>query len=268
MNRARSLLAVLALGLAFPAASQETKLTPLSYDWTADGIVTGAVAATVISLQLLKPELGPPSCKWCTPGTLDGNVARAVAWSNPKTADTLSNVTQVLVPLGAIGYGVLQGYLLKDPAAGWSSALLITEATSIAMLANVIVKYAVGRARPYAWMGNGDPYGDSVDANLSFFSGHTTFTFAVAVSAGTIFLMQGMPGAGWVLGGGLALAAFTGYLRMGAEQHYLTDVLTGAAVGSLVGWAVPFLFHRPRKPGEPPPAGSLTAAPGGIAIVW
>ena len=268
MKLARLLAALLALSLASPAVSQGTQLTPLAYDWTTDGIVTGAVAATVITLQLLKPELAPLSCKWCTPGSLDGDIAKSVAWSNPKTASTLSDVMQVLLPVGAIGYGVLQGYRLGDPSAGWSSALLITQATSIALLANVIVKYAVGRQRPYVWLGRGDLYGDPRDENLSFFSGHTTLAFAVAVSAGTIFLMQGMPGAGWVLGGGLALAAFTGYLRIGAEQHYLTDVLAGAAVGSLVGWAVPFLFHRPRKAGEPLQAGTLLPAPGGIAIAW
>ncbi len=268
MQRARALAALLALSLAVPVKAQEQALTPLAYDWTVDGIVTGATAAAVVTLQLLKNDLAPLSCKWCVPGSIDGDVAKAVAWSNPGAANTLSNVTQVLVPVAAIGYGVLQGYRLGNPSAGWSDALLSTEATSIAMLANVVVKYAVGRARPYAWLGHGDPYGDSRDANLSFFSGHTTFTFAVAASAGTIFLMQGMPGAGWVLGGGLALAAFTGYLRMGAEQHYLTDVLTGAAVGGLVGWAVPFLFHRPRKPGEAPQPGALMPAPGGFAIAW
>jgi membrane-associated phospholipid phosphatase len=146
--------------------------------------------------------------------------------------------------------------------------LLITEATSIAMLVNAVVKYAVGRSRPYVWMGHPELYGDPADYNVSFFSGHTTFTFALVVSAGTIFLMQGMPGAGWILGGGLALASFGGYLRMAAEQHYLSDVLVGAAVGSLVGWAVPFLFHRPRKPGEAPQPGALLPAPGGIAIAW
>ncbi len=250
-----------------PARSQEQTLTPLSYDWTVDGIVTGVTAATVIGLQLSKNQLAPLECKWCTPGAFDGDVARSVAWSNPKTANTISDVMQFLIPIGAIGYGVLQGYRLGDPSAGWSSALLITEATSLALLANVIVKYAVGRSRPYVWMGNPGLYGDPQDENLSFFSGHTTLAFAVAVSAGTLFLMQGMPGAGWILGGGLALAAFTGYLRMGAEQHYLTDVLTGAAVGSLVGFAVPFLFHRPKNSG-PPQAGQLMPAPGGIAIAW
>jgi membrane-associated phospholipid phosphatase len=269
MRSARVLAALLSLSLAAPAVGQEQpQLTPLTYDWTIDGVVTGATAAAVVTLQLMKDQLAPLECKWCTPGSLDGDVARSVAWSNPKTANTISDVMQFVLPIGAIGYGVLQGYRLGDPTAGWSSALLITEATSIALLANVIVKYAVGRARPYVWMGQSGLYGDPRDENLSFFSGHTTLAFAVAVSAGTLFLMQGMPGAGWVLGGGLALAAFTGYLRMGAEQHYLTDVLTGAAVGSLVGFAVPFLFHRPRKPGEMPQPGALLPAPGGIAIAW
>ncbi len=268
MRNARILAALVALTLATPGrAASEPPLTPLTYDWTVDGIVTGAAAAVVIGMQLSKNQLGPLDCKWCTPGTLDGDLARSLAWSNPKTASTLSDVMQVLLPVGAIGYGVLQGYRAGDPSAGWSDALLITEATSLALLANVIVKYAVGRARPYVWMGQPGLYEDPHDENLSFFSGHTTLAFAVAVSAGTLFLMQGMPGAGWVLGGGLALAAFTGYLRMGAEQHYLTDVLAGAAVGSLVGWAVPYLFHRPKNAG-PPQAGQLMPAPGGIAIAW
>jgi membrane-associated phospholipid phosphatase len=267
MRHARALAAILALSLATAASGQETTLTPLSYDWAIDGAVTAATAATVIGLQLAKNQLGPLECKWCVPGSLDGDVARSVAWSNPKTANTLSDVMQFLLPFATVGYGVLQGYRLGDPAAGWSDALLITEATSLALLANVIVKYAVGRARPYVWMGQAGLYGDPHEENLSFFSGHTTLAFAVALSAGTLFLMQGMPGAGWVLGGGLALASFTGYLRMGAEQHYLTDVLLGAAVGSLVGWAVPFLFHRPRNQGSPQ-AGQLMPAPGGIALAW
>ena len=33
----------------------------------------------------------------------------------------------------------------------------------------------------------------------------------------------------------LGLASATGYLRMAADKHYFSDVLTGAVVGSLVG---------------------------------
>jgi membrane-associated phospholipid phosphatase len=175
---------------------------------------------------------------------------------------------QYLVPAGVMGFGLIQAYRFDDPAAGWSSVLLITQATSLAMLMNVIVKYAVGRSRPYVWQGNPDLYAASVsDANVSFFGGHTTFVFAVVVSGSTLFFMQDMPGAPWVLGVGLAAASFTGYLRMAADKHYLSDVLVGAGVGSLIGWAVPYLFHRPGRKG-PPQAGDLLPAPGGIAIAW
>jgi membrane-associated phospholipid phosphatase len=197
---------------------------------------------------------------------VDGDLARSVAWANPKAASTLSDVLQVALPLGMLAYGVAEGYRLGQPSAGWSGALIVAESVSIAMLLNTAVKYAVGRARPYVWMGTPDLYGNPHDANLSFFSGHATFAFATAVSAGTVFMMQKLPGAPIVLGVGLGVAAFTSYLRMAAEQHYLTDMLVGAAVGSLVGWAVPVLFHPPRK-GAPQP-GALMPTPAGIAIAW
>jgi membrane-associated phospholipid phosphatase len=249
------------------APEPQKKLTQLSYDWTVDGIVTGGLAASTIALLLLDKSLAPLDCKWCVPGTIDGNLAMSVAWSSPTTANTISNVLQYAVPVGVMGFGLVQAYRFGDPAAGWSSVLLITEATSLAMLTNVIVKYTTGRARPYVWKGNPDLYPATVsDANVSFFGGHTTFVFAVVVSGSTLFFMQDMPGAPYVLGIGLAVASFTAYLRMAADKHYLSDTLVGAGVGSLIGWAVPYLFHRPGR--GAPQAGDLLPAPGGVAIAW
>jgi membrane-associated phospholipid phosphatase len=251
-----------------PAAPAEPpRLTKLSYDWTVDGITTGALAASTIALILLNNQLAPLQCKWCEPGTIDGNLSKSIAWANPHTADTLSNVMQFAVPVGVMGFGLIQAYRFDDPAAGWSSVLLITQATSLAMLVNTVVKYSVARSRPYVWQGNPDLYSSATDQNVSFFGGHTTFVFAVVVSGSTLFFMQDMPGAPYVLGVGLAAAVFTSYLRMAADKHYLTDVLVGAGVGSLIGWAVPYLFHRPGKTGAPQ-AGDLLPAPGGIAIAW
>jgi membrane-associated phospholipid phosphatase len=250
-----------------PAPATAPKLTPLSYDWAIDGAVTGALAVSTLTLMLLDNKLAPLDCRWCVPGTIDGNLSMSAKWANPATANTLSNVMQFAVPVGVMGFGLIQAYRFDDPAAGWSDVLLITQATSLAMLANVIVKYSVGRARPYVWQGTPDLYPSAAEANVSFFSGHVTFVFAVVVSGSTLFFMQDMPGAPWVLGVGLAAAAFTGYLRIAANQHYLSDVLVSAGVGSLVGWAVPYLFHRPGRTGAPQ-AGDLTPAPGGIAVAW
>jgi membrane-associated phospholipid phosphatase len=267
--------ALLAVCLATPAAraaddaapAPAPRLTPLSYDWTVDGIVTGGLAATTITLLLLDKSLAPLDCKWCTPGTWEGNLSKSAKWSNPLTANTISNVMMFVVPAGVMGFGLVQAYRYDDPAAGWSDVLLITQATSLAMLTNTIVKYTTGRARPYVWQGTPDLYPSTVsDANVSFFGGHTTFVFAVVVSGSTLFFMQDMPGAPYVLGVGLALASFTAYLRMAAAKHYLSDTLVGAGVGSLIGWAVPYLFHRPGK--GPVQAGDLLPAPGGVAIAW
>ena len=44
----------------------------------------------------------------------------------------------------------------------------------------------------------------------------------------------------------MAISVFTGYLRLAADKHWLTDVLAGAAIGATVGILVPLLFHGRR----------------------
>ncbi len=56
--------------------------------------------------------------------------------------------------------------------------------------------------------------------------------------------MRGYRLAPLVWASSLPWAAVTGYLRIAADKHYLTDVLTGALIGSAVGFLVPFVFHR------------------------
>jgi membrane-associated phospholipid phosphatase len=60
---------------------------------------------------------------------------------------------------------------------------------------------------------------------------------------------------------GLALAATTAYLRMAADRHYLTDVLTGSAVGALGAALIP------RLTGSFPPRATILPQPGGLALV-
>ena len=106
-----------------------------------------------------------------------------------------------------------------------------------------LVKFSVGRQRPYAHAGAANPDGGQgpYDANLSFYSAHTNFTFAVAAAAGTVAAMRGYRWAPAVYVVGGLVGAATGYLRIAADQHYFTDVLTGAVVGSAVGVGVPYL---------------------------
>ena len=43
--------------------------------------------------------------------------------------------------------------------------------------------------------------------------------------------------------GAFVVAGVTGALRVASDQHYLSDVLVGATVGTLVGLGLPWLLH-------------------------
>ncbi|MBR1640226.1 MAG: phosphatase PAP2 family protein [Treponema sp.] len=119
-------------------------------------------------------------------------------------------------------------------------------------------KLLVNRARPYMYF-EGYPQ-DKVedgDWNCSFPSGHTTLAFAGAAFT-TYLFNQYFPESSWkfaVAGVSFGIAATTGALRIASGNHFLTDVLTGALIGTICGLAVPFMhtttfynsFHKKNK---------------------
>ena len=48
----------------------------------------------------------------------------------------------------------------------------------------------------------------------------------------------------YVWGTSLLFAATVGYLRFAAGMHYPTDILTGALVGSAIGYLIPLLHKK------------------------
>jgi membrane-associated phospholipid phosphatase len=194
--------------------------------------------ATWLSLVISQPEHAPRQCRVCASNALDEAASAAARWRRPKLADTLSNVGLALTPAWALGALAAAGSGRGDRRAMGFDTLLVVEATSVAMALNQLVKFEVARERPDIHHGRAR---GGVEDNVSFFSGHTTWGFASAVSAGTVASLRGYRAAPAVWAGGLAFAATTGYLRMGADRHWLTDVLTGAVVGTVVGAVLPRL---------------------------
>ena len=267
MRNARLAALALAAILAAPARAEEAP-RPLRYDLTVDGVTTGAAVAATLTLSLLGSKLAPTSCLWCDPGPFDRNVAKALVWQDRRAADLASSIiAEGVLPAGILAFGLLSASAAGDLGAWGVDTLLIAQAVSLSMVLNLSVKYLVGRERPYAFFGHDTGWVATQERNQSFYGGHTSFSFATATAAGTVFILRGYPGAGIVLGAGLGVAAFVGYLRMAAEMHYLSDVAVGAAAGALIGWAVPWIFHRQSDGGSPQP-GSIFPAPGGIAIAF
>ena len=50
-----------------------------------------------------------------------------------------------------------------------------------------------------------------------------------------------------MIAGSLSLAVATGVQRILSGNHFITDVLAGAAIGSLTGFVVPFLHTLPKS---------------------
>ena len=117
------------------------------------------------------------------------------------------------------------------------------------LLANGIqrsIKNVSQRTRPFVY-NSAVPLSDKLDRNArqSFFSGHATNSFATAVFTGEVFRHyfpdSKLKPVVWV--GSLGLATATAVLRYEAGRHYPTDLLAGAAFGSLVGWGIPKLHE-------------------------
>jgi undecaprenyl-diphosphatase len=109
-----------------------------------------------------------------------------------------------------------------------------------------ITKLCVNRARPYMYYDSETfPESDIDDGDWanSFPSGHCAMAFAGATFTSYTFCKY-FPDSPWrfpVIASSFAMAAGTAALRIASGNHFMTDVLTGAVIGSAVGFLVPWL---------------------------
>ncbi len=234
------------------------EVQPLRVDPSWDIPVTAAAAAGALVFAL--PWAAPTKCKWCDAGPFDTWTREQLAWSNPTSARTASDVLAVgVLPVAALANSWFSSRQGGEPRAFWEDTLVIAEAVSLTAFANEVTKDVTARRRPSAGLEA------SGAAAKSFFSGHTSSAFAIAAAAGTVSTLRGYPSAPWVWAGGMTLASAVGYLRVAGDAHWGTDVLVGAGVGGLVGFAVPWFFHRADRPGAKV---AVLPAPGGFALVY
>lgn len=147
-------------------------------------------------------------------------------------------------------YFVLGGYAVFGLAAKDRDAMNVAVDGLLASLlasgiATPVLKFAVGRARPNADLGDHyfTPFSTS---NQSFPSGHTTQAFAVAsvIAAHDSHL--------WVKIVAYGIAGTVGLARIEQNAHWTSDVLAGAILGTAIGNAVVLLNDRQRRGTEGP----------------
>ncbi len=163
----------------------------------------------------------------------------------------------------------------------WQMTLVDVQTISFSAAINSLIAGAAGRERPYArGYCNRSPEAESTDClgnnrYRSFFSGHATAAFTMAtltcVHHAELPLYGGGPGEAVPCVTSMALASAVGILRVSADQHYITDVLTGAAFGTISGVAIPYAFHyawddNAKKMGGIAPSISVLPTGSGLSV--
>jgi hypothetical protein len=117
----------------------------------------------------------------------------------------------------AIG-GILYGAsVLRDDEHGYDAARATLQALALNGLTTAALKGIVNRDRPKS-------------GNYSWPSGHASSTFTLA----TVMYDRYGPVAGVPL---MTFAGFVGYQRVQSNRHYLSDVVSGALLGIVIGHA-------------------------------
>ena len=200
-------------------------------------------------------------CRWCGgPNTLDTHVRNALVWDDKKLPARMSDLNSYVMAPG-VSFGLVLAGTLATPstAAVMDDVIPVAESMVTAQWVTRLLKITVARRRPYVVF-TGET--DSNEDNLSFPSGHTSLPFALVTGAGYVAHVRGYKSEPYIWAIGIPVAATSAYLRMGADRHFLTDVLAGAAIGVSAGLTVPRLMRRN--------AVQLTPTSNGVAFagVW
>lgn len=135
---------------------------------------------------------------------------------------------------------------LSDRSFWATEIVMYAETMLIANGIKELTKLCVDRTRPYMYFDVEDAPDDKIsegDFENSFMSGHSTMAFASASFLSYTFWKL-FPESSLkipVAAGSFSVAALTAVLRVLGGNHFATDVITGAVVGSSVGFLVPFL---------------------------
>ncbi len=116
------------------------------------------------------------------------------------------------------------------------------------------VKSLAGRTRPFMYNEEASydtkkDAAESGDANRSFYSDHTSTAFSSSVFFAKVFsdLYPDSEMIPYIWGGGILLASATACLRVAAGKHFPSDVIAGAVIGGIIGYAVPCLHYNKNK---------------------
>ncbi len=172
-------------------------------------------------------------------------------WS-PEIADYSDYLlmASLLSPVSLISF-----HAIRQDAA--SVGLMYFESILISGGVTQLIKAVVKRTRPFAY-NNTVPKAvklNNRDMRESFHSGHTALAFTALVFTATVYEhyhsdSEYMP---YIWSGAIGTASTIGLFRILAGKHFPTDVITGALIGSAVGYLIPKIHEKEIHSGKSKP---------------
>lgn len=214
-----------------------------------DGAILASGVATALTVYVLVDGNAPLSLNdinMTDPQSVNG-FDRSATRQSAANLESFADYAMI----AAFGGGIPLLFSETARQKGWAISVMAAQTVIWAATLPQITKIAFPRERPFVY----NP-GFSVDnkmeqrARESFFSRTTTMAFAGAVFSAQLYdtFFPESVYRYWVWGGSLALAASAGYFKYSSGQHFPTDILMGAAVGSFIGWVIPHIHkNEPKK---------------------
>jgi len=258
---------------------------PLVWKWqrfsTADYFIAGAGGAITLAAAIVRPRMQH---------SLGGGLWFDESVRNALRADTLPN-RYIFRDASDVGLSLMVTWPFAADAltAAWwyrgsrevaqEMALIDLQTLAITGAVQGVTNVLVSRERPYGRnCGSEQLPADAIDcANSghyrSFFSGHSSFSFTSAALICTHHFKHELLGAPWdalSCAGGYAVATTTATFRVVSDVHYATDIITGALMGTLVGYGVPLLHYSRRASPATTMAGmqlQLVPSAGGVGLL-
>jgi membrane-associated phospholipid phosphatase len=247
-------------------AAQADTISPRPLFTWRDAALLGGFAAVTMAVAPMDKRLAQ-------------EIRREDLQTNKRLGDVAAVVRDVATP-GSVVIGVSMytiGRFTKNEKAA-DLGLHGLEALAVGQLLAEVLKGTFGRARPLVDTVNLDPHDYEIGRGFrrgteyrSFPSGHTisAFAAAAAVSSET---SRWWPRTRWIIGpilyGG---ATLSGISRMYHNRHWASDVLMGAAFGTMAGLKVVQYHHS--RPGNPIdrwllPKSAMRTPEGDVMLVW
>jgi len=197
--------------------------------WDGASVLTAGVLGEIPKVAGL-PN-GPPPCAPCDPGSLSG--FDRIALDNFSGSAATASTVALIGVMAFSGFSSVHG---TTPAQARGNVAVLSNALIWTYAATYWVKVLAHRSRPVLYTAAASAAASDPDNRRSFPSGHASVAFAAAttyfVIAGREHLPHRTRNALLAYGAAAAVAA----LRVSAGQHFPTDVIGGAVLGSGIGW--------------------------------